>query len=728
MNSIPLGFKLAMFPLVLIMALAASCLAVIDSIGSQREDAVLVDMAGRQRMLNQRFVKEVLVAASSREAARQQAIDASERTLALFSNTLTAIREGGEVIIDPASGATRSLSVKASPAIASMLTAKEQLLAALKEETAAVLEDAESGLVVNTSQLLELSARLHIQANNVVKELVYQADAKLDGLMRLCFWISGIAAGFALLLSWLISRSIVIPIQRHRKALKRMAAGDLSRPRNVSRGDEFGDMQRDLDASLQAMSSALGSDQVDWQEVASFFRDLRTELQQVQSIINQSRSPMLLVEQGGLVTFANPAATADLKQLHARGDLPDRLASGSPLSRDGDTLAVILPFVADPELLPHSMQVEVGTQSMLLDIDPIVRDDGMPSAALLSWNNITADLALQHDISRKNEAEAVYTGNLNALVDQIRQVMQSACSGDLSQLIDRNEDESLDAIAETINAFLGTLNKEFTAIQAHADELMNRAMELRNSSGQIEQSAGESNLQCVNVAENARSVSTLMRGASATTEQMTASIREISASTSRADTVSRDAVSLISGTHATMEQLCTSSSGIGSVLRIITSIAEQTNLLALNATIEAARAGEAGKGFAVVANEVKELAKQTASATDEIGSRTGSIEAESISAVKAVTGIHEIIHEISEYQSSVATAMLQQSAASREMSQTVQRTSDTSDAMHQGLQLLVERSEQSLKAARDSLGVSEMLESRAQTLQSLLARYQLARS
>ncbi|MGQ7846922.1 methyl-accepting chemotaxis protein [Granulosicoccus sp. 3-233] len=728
MNSIPLRFKFALLPAVLVLALVTTCLAVIDSIRLQREDAVLVDVAGRQRMLNQRYVKEVLVAAYSNGDARQQSVDASVRSLDLFNATLLAIRDGGELVVNPLTGERRQLSPLALPEIVALLDRNRALATQLASEAAALLIVSSRGGTPDPARLLQVSAELHGQANRVVKELVATANEKIEALIRTCLWISGIAALFGLLLSWSIGRSVIVPVMRCRKALKRMASGDLSRPYNMRRGDEFGDITLDLDVSVQAMSTALGSEQVDWEEVGTFFRDLRDELQQMSAIITQSRVPMLLLGQDGRITFANPAAVAELKELHAQGHLAECLVSGSALASGGESMAEVVRLASDPERLPRSVRTVVGTQVLQMDIEAIRRGDSEQSLALLSWKNITLDLAMQRDLSAKTEADARYTCHLNDLVEQISDVVQAASAGNLSGSIAANENESLNGIADTINEFLAILNRDFIAIQRHADELVTRAMELRSSSGQIENSAGESNTQCMDVAENAESVSGLMRGASVTTEEMNASINEISANTSRADRMSGEAVSLASGTHEAMQQLFASSNGIGSVLKMITSIAEQTNLLALNATIEAARAGEAGKGFAVVANEVKELAKQTANATDEIGERIGSIQDNSNSAVKAIAGIHEIIHEISEYQTTVATAMLQQSAASREMSKTVQRTADTSDTMHMGLQLLVEKSRHSLDTARDSLAVSEELESRARRLQSLLSRYQLADS
>src|SRR5690606_26053119 len=117
--------------------------------------------------------------------------------------------------------------------------------------------------------------------------------------------------------------------------------------------------------------------------------------------------------------------------------------------------------------------------------------------------------------------------------------------------------------------------------------------------------------------------------------------------------------------------LSESSAQIGEVIDVITSIAAQTNLLALNATLEAARAGEAGKGFAVVANEVKELAKQTSLATDEIGTRIAAIQRDSSGAVEAIGRIQEVIARVADLQTTIASAVEEQTATTNEISRSV---------------------------------------------------------
>ncbi len=155
------------------------------------------------------------------------------------------------------------------------------------------------------------------------------------------------------------------------------------------------------------------------------------------------------------------------------------------------------------------------------------------------------------------------------------------------------------------------------------------------------------------------------------TEQMTAAISEIARNATESARVASSAVQLAASTNTVVSSLGESSAKIGQVLKVITTIAQQTNLLALNATIEAARAGTAGRGFAVVANEVKELAKETAKATEDIGRRIEAIQNDATNAVDAIGKIGAVIDQIHDISNTIAGAVEEQTAVTNEIARSM---------------------------------------------------------
>jgi methyl-accepting chemotaxis protein len=197
------------------------------------------------------------------------------------------------------------------------------------------------------------------------------------------------------------------------------------------------------------------------------------------------------------------------------------------------------------------------------------------------------------------------------------------------------------------------------------------ANELTAVSSQMSTTAEETAAQAGVVSAAGEQVSHNLSTVATVVEQMSASIREIAQQAGEAARITTSAVAKAETTNATVGQLGAASAEIGKVIEVITSIAEQTNLLALNATIEAARAGEAGKGFAVVAGEVKELAKETAKATEEISSRIAAIQTETGSAVEAIGEIGQVVGRISDISSTIASAVEEQTATTNEISRNV---------------------------------------------------------
>jgi methyl-accepting chemotaxis protein len=261
-----------------------------------------------------------------------------------------------------------------------------------------------------------------------------------------------------------------------------------------------------------------------------------------------------------------------------------------------------------------------------------------------------------------------------SVVRPLRRVQALAArlaAGDLTESTGVRQRDEVGQVAAALDAAQEGLRSVMAAVAGAADAVAASSEELSASSAQISASAEETSAQSGVVAGAAEEVSRSVQTVAAGAEQMGASIREIASNAAEASAVAARAVTAAGTTTATVARLGESSAEIGNVVKVITSIAEQTNLLALNATIEAARAGEAGKGFAVVANEVKELAQETAKATEDIARRIQAIQGDTTAAVAAIGEISAIVAQISDRQTTIASAVEEQTATTAEMSRSV---------------------------------------------------------
>ncbi|MFI7602117.1 methyl-accepting chemotaxis protein [Actinoplanes sp. NPDC049681] len=254
---------------------------------------------------------------------------------------------------------------------------------------------------------------------------------------------------------------------------------------------------------------------------------------------------------------------------------------------------------------------------------------------------------------------------------RVSSVLDAVADGDLTHDAAVDQRDELGQMATALRRATTTLRQTVSDLAGHSTELATAANSLTATSRQSASSADAGARQAASVAESAAVMSSTIQTVAAGAEEMGASIREISESATQGAGVASRAVSVAANTTDVMAKLGESSAEIGNVIKVITAIAEQTNLLALNATIEAARAGEAGKGFAVVASEVKDLAQETAKATEDIGRRVAAIQADTTGAVAAIGEISEIIARISDFQTTIASAVEEQTVTTNEMSRNV---------------------------------------------------------
>lgn len=221
-----------------------------------------------------------------------------------------------------------------------------------------------------------------------------------------------------------------------------------------------------------------------------------------------------------------------------------------------------------------------------------------------------------------------------------------------------------------------------------------------------------------NATEAATQATTNVNTVASAAEELSNSINEISRQVAESSSMAAQAVDQATNTNVTMRELAEAANKIGQVISLITDIAEQTNLLALNATIEAARAGEAGKGFAVVASEVKNLANQTAKATDEISSQITTIQSTTNNAVDAIDEVSNMINHMNEVSSAIAAAVEQQGAATQEIATNVESAAHSTNDASSDMAEVVQSAEQNGQAANDVLHAAEALSSQAGNLRT----------
>ncbi len=278
--------------------------------------------------------------------------------------------------------------------------------------------------------------------------------------------------------------------------------------------------------------------------------------------------------------------------------------------------------------------------------------------------------------------------------------------------------QSAEETREAMRQALQKVSDASTTVAAASEELSATAAQMGSG-------AEQSSTALAGVTTSTDEVSRNIQTVAAGTEEMTASIREISKSANDAAGIAGQAVHVADTTNATVAKLGVSSAEIGDVVKAITSIAEQTNLLALNATIEAARAGEAGKGFAVVANEVKDLAQETSRATEDIARRVEAIQVDTEAAVAAISQISAIIARINDSQSTIASAVEEQTATTNEMGRNVQEAADNSGRIAGTVRQAADTAVETSQGAAATAQAAGELATRAAELQSLVGTFRL---
>jgi methyl-accepting chemotaxis protein len=287
--------------------------------------------------------------------------------------------------------------------------------------------------------------------------------------------------------------------------------------------------------------------------------------------------------------------------------------------------------------------------------------------------------------------------------------------------------DELGEISRCFNLFMDKLQEILRGVVVYTQQLAAASQQLLEASQQITSNSGETSVQANAVSQVTQQVSQNLHSVSAGAGEMMSTIQSIAGNAHEAAKVASNAVQTAQATNTTVAKLGRSSTEIGEVIKVITSIAQQTNLLALNATIEAARAGEAGKGFAVVANEVKELAKQTAKATEDIGRKITAIQTDTKGAVEAIGTISDVIIQINGISGTIAAAVEEQSATTIEMTRNVNEAAKGAGEISANIGGVAEAANGTSARAQESQRAAQDLVEVAAHLNSLMAQFKIER-
>lgn len=585
--------------------------------------------------------------------------------------------------------------------------------------------------------------------NDAERILIDERAAQVESVSASTSLLTIGGALFALISSALI----VLVITRN---IDRQLGTEPSTVSGIAQSIAAGDLSQDISstkpatgvlAAMQSMQSSLIKRRENDHKNAE-------EMTRIKQALDSASSAVLVTDEALKIIYQNQSAATLFQSLEAElSQVCGGFKAGELIGLDFTSLSTSDCLQRSQlEQLQSALQQNVlyGSRTLSQVISPIFGDNGKRIGIVIEWRDRTdqlsveneiqgvVDAALEGDLSQRLKLEGkegfflMLGERMNSLVeicenvvnDTVR-VFEALSSYNLTETISANYSGSFSQVKENANQTIQQLQSLIEKVKSDASLLDSASSDLSDLNQSLYDSAEISSDQVGTVSAAAEQVSANINGVASASTQMSASINEIARNAADATKIAGEAVKLAESTETTVRQLSASSNDIGNVIKVINSIAEQTNLLALNATIEAARAGDAGKGFAVVANEVKELAKETAKATEEIGQKVATIQTDSESAVEAIGSIDSTIQKINDIQVMIAAAVQEQTATTNEISRSVNEAADSSTDIAENSSKAADGTMQALNRTLHAQQSTKELAQLASELNTLVDQFKL---
>ena len=501
----------------------------------------------------------------------------------------------------------------------------------------------------------------------------------------------------------------------------------VSDPRNlphkavISIGPEKADLL--ASAIVDSKGEYLGP-MITWEIITDRLR-IEQAMARINSMMENAPTNVILADRDLKIQYMNPASVQTLGRLEEWLPIKVDEFLGSSIDVFHKDPAHQRRLVSDPRNLPHKAVIDIGPEKVDLLASAIMDDKGEYLGPMITWEIISAKLETDRKLREMAEREKEQAEDLRRKVDSLLEVVDSAAGGDLTKKVSVSGEDAIGKMGEGLQRFLQDMRANIGDLARQTEELSQSADQLNTVSQQMAGSADQTSSQANLVSDGAKQVNAHVKSVSAGVEEMNASIRDVARSATEAAEVATNAVAIAQDANETVSKLGQSSNEIGNVVRVITSIAQQTKLLALNATIEAARAGEAGKGFAVVANEVKELAKETSTATEEITQRVHGMQSSSRAVIGDLQHIVQVIERIDGLQSKIVGIVGEQGETTRALDGALARTADVVEEVTAGAEQLAASSTVTSHGAQDMQSAARDLARISEELRELVAHFRV---